>query len=95
MPNTQSNVQPTPVYFQQENIDRLMRMVMTLATEVAVLRERLDTHEQVAGAKKLFTTTDVESYEPDGDTAAAREAWRNRFIDRLTKLMAEEMQDAR
>ena len=95
MPNTQSNVQPTPIYFQQENIDRLMRMVMMLATEVAVLRERIDTHEQVAGAKKLFTAADVEAYEPNAETAAAREAWRNRFIDRLLKLMSEEMEEAR
>ncbi len=94
-PNTQSNVQQTPVYFEQENIDRLMRMVMTLATEVAVLRERIDTHEQVAGAKKLFSAADIEAFEPNAETAAARDAWRTRFIDRMLKLMSEEMEEAR
>jgi hypothetical protein len=85
----------TPYFFEQPHVDRLMRMVMTLAAEVAVLRERIDTHEQVAAGKNLFAPTDIEAYEASDEIAAAREAWRNRFIDRLLKLMSEDMEEGR
>jgi hypothetical protein len=52
-----------PHFFDDPNVDRLMTMVMNLAAEVSVLRERLDTHEQVAAEKKLFTPADIEAFE--------------------------------
>src|SRR3989442_1021706 len=85
----------TPHFYDQAHVDRLTRMIMALAAEVAVLRERLDTHEHVAGQKKLFSAEDVERYEPSDAVASAREAWRNSFIDRLLKIMSEELEPAR
>jgi hypothetical protein len=84
-----------PHFFDDANIDRLMTMVMNLAAEVSVLRERLDTHEQVAASKKLFTPTDIESFDPSDEVREARDAWRNRFLDRLLSVVQEEMEKAR
>ena len=84
-----------PHFFDDPNIDRLMTMVMNLAAEVSVLRERLDTHEQVAASKKLFTPADIETFEPSDQVRDAREAWRNRFLDRLLSVVQEEMEKAR
>ncbi len=84
-----------PHFFDDPNTDRLLTMVMNLAAEVAVLRERLDTHEQVASAKQLFSPDDIEAFEPNDDVMNAREAWRERFLDRLLKVMSEEMEKAR
>jgi hypothetical protein len=86
---------PYPHFYADPNIDRLMTMVMNLAAEVAVLRERLDTHEQVAAAKQLFTPADIEAYDPADDIRAARDAWRNRFLDRLLTVVQEDMEKAR
>jgi hypothetical protein len=84
-----------PHFFDDPNIDRLMTMVMNLAAEVSVLRDRLDTHEQVAAQKKLFTPADIEAYEASDAVAEAREAWRARFLDRLLTVVQEEMERAR
>jgi len=84
-----------PHFFDDPNVDRLMTMVMNLAAEVSVLRERLDTHEQVASSKKLFTPADIEDFDPSDDVREAREAWRNRFLDRLLSVVQEEMEKAR
>ena len=84
-----------PHFFDDPNTDRLMTMVMNLAAEVAVLRERLDTHEQVAASKKLFTPTDIEEFDPSDDVREARDAWRNRFLDRMLSVVQEEMEKAR
>ena len=84
-----------PHFFDDPNVDRLMTMVMNLAAEVAVLRERLDTHEQVAAGKKLFTPDDIEAFEPNTDVDAAREAWRTRFLDRLLKVVEAEYDKAK
>jgi hypothetical protein len=84
-----------PHFFEDPNVDRLMTMVMNLAAEVSVLRERLDTHEQVASAKKLFTPADIEAFEPGDQVREDRDAWRNRFLDRLMHSVEEEMEKAR
>ncbi len=85
----------TPYFFDDPQTDRLMRMVMTLAAEVAVLRERLDTHEQVAAAKSLFSPADIEAFEPNAEVSASREAWRGHMLDRLVTLMEEDMEKGR
>lgn len=74
-----------PHFFDDPNIDRLMTMVMNMAAEISVLRERLDTHEQVAAQKGAFTPADLEAYKPSDTVADAREAWRKKFIERLLK----------
>jgi hypothetical protein len=72
-----------PHFFDDANIDRLLTMMMDMAAEISVLRERLDTHERVAAAKGAYTPADIEAYEPSDDVRAARDAWRNKFLDRL------------
>jgi len=79
-----------PHFFDDANIDRLLTMVMNMAAEISVLRERLDTHEQVAAAKGAYTPADIEAYEPSDEVRAAREAWRTKFLDRLLKTMEQD-----
>jgi hypothetical protein len=74
-----------PHFFDDPNIDRLLSMIMDMALEFSVLRERLDTHERVAAAKGAYTPADIEAYEPTDEVRAARETWRNRFVDKLMK----------
>lgn len=79
-----------PHFFDDPNIDRLMTMVMHLAAEVSVLRERLDTHEQVAAEKGAFAPADIEAYRPTDEVADAREEWRKKFLGRLLKPVEQE-----
>jgi hypothetical protein len=79
-----------PVYFNQTDIDRVMAVVLALASEVASLRDRLDTHERVAGAHEK-----VEAYLPDPETLAVRDAWREAYIRRLFRVFTEDVEALR
>ncbi|MDX2223857.1 MAG: hypothetical protein SFV21_13985 [Rhodospirillaceae bacterium] len=72
-----------PHFFDDPNVDRLMTMIMVMAEEISVLRERLDTHEQVARARGAFGPDDIEAFKPDDAVSDARDAWRKKFLDRL------------
>lgn len=74
---------PKPALFANPDTDRLLAIVMALAGEVAVLRERLDTHEQLAAAGQPGTEANIEAYEADADTIAARDAWRAGYLQRV------------
>ena len=67
--------------------DRLLAMVMALAGEVSVLRERLDTIERRAAAKGVFSAADIDTYEPDEAALAARDRWRAGFLDRVLRIV--------
>ena len=76
-----------PHFFDDPNTDRLITMVMELASEVSVMRDRLDTHEHLAAQKGVYSEQDVEAFRPDEDEAKARADWRSRFLDRILKAL--------
>ena len=58
---------------------------MRLVTEMAVMRERLDTIEQLAAVKGFVTAEDIEDFEPSETVLAARQTWRREFLERLLR----------
>jgi len=81
-----------PVYFRTDDVDRVMSVVLALASEVAALRDRLDAHERAADAGKLPTTEIIESETPSPATIAARETWRDAYIRRLFRVFSEDVE---
>ena len=81
-----------PTFFDDPQIDKVVGIVMALAGEVSVLRERLDTIERIAAAKGLFTQDDIEAYRPDETVAAARDTWRAEYIERVLRVVHEEVE---
>ncbi|WOX05920.1 hypothetical protein [Microbulbifer pacificus] len=81
-----------PVFFKDADTDRLLSMLMALAGELAVARERIDTLERLLQARELLQRTDIENYEPD--TAAARERglWHQEFIARILRVIQQEIE---
>ncbi len=69
-----------PVYLQDPAVDKLLSMVVSLAAEVTVLRERLDTVERVLDASGELRHR-VDTYRPSDEVIVEREAWRARFLD--------------
>ncbi|GAB4385938.1 MAG: hypothetical protein Kow00121_51550 [Elainellaceae cyanobacterium] len=78
-----------PVYFDDPQIDQLLSIVMALAGEVSVLRERLDTVEQLVQAKGILSLAEIEAYQPDEHVAQQREQWRTDYIARLLRVLEE------
>ena len=79
-------------YPDEPGAQRLLSMVMALATEDAVLRERLDTVEQIAADKKLFSEADIEAYEPSIEQREQLEAWRQAYLDRILHVLSDEVE---
>jgi hypothetical protein len=80
-----------PTFFNDPQIDTVMGIVMALAGEVSVLRERLDSVERLVAAKGLFTQHDLEAYRPDDAVLAERERWRAEYIERVLRVVHQEL----
>lgn len=80
-----------PYFFDDPNIDKLLAMIMALAGEVSVIRERLDTHERLAQKKKWASHQAIEDYKPDDITEAFRAQWRADYIARILRIVQVEL----
>ncbi len=76
-------------YFNETDIDRVMAILLALVSEVASIRERLDTHERIAG--DALDPAKVEAYEPTPEVDEQREAWRDAYIRRLFRVITEDV----
>lgn len=72
-----------PAFSEDPQVDRLVAMVMALAGEVSVLRDRLDTLERLLADTGTLDADAVEAYEPDEAVLQAREQWREAYLDRI------------
>ena len=68
--------------------DQIVAVVLRLAMEVSVLRDRLSTHEQLLSDKGVLTRDDVEGFTPSAEDAAARIQARTLLIDGIIKDLA-------
>ncbi len=80
-----------PVYLDDPQSDKLLAIVMALAGEVSVLRDRLDTLERLAQAKGLVSIEEIEAYQPDDGVVQERERWRRDYIARVLRVVQEEI----
>ncbi|MEM9532608.1 MAG: hypothetical protein AAGA23_16950 [Pseudomonadota bacterium] len=72
-----------PQFFEDPGLDEAMSMILVLASELSVLRDRLDTYERLSADGKAPSQADVERYQPDEETLNAREAARQDLFERL------------
>lgn len=77
-------------FFSQDGVDQLVTMVLELATEIWVLRERLFTLEAVAGKAGLGLTEGIESFSATPSQAAQLERMRAAMLDQLFRTLQAE-----
>lgn len=81
-----------PHYFDDPAIDRTLSIVMALAGEVSVLRERLDTVERLLDAKGTINRADIEAYQPDRAAGAERGLVTKQFVARILRGVQQDME---
>lgn len=72
-----------PSFYNDPAMDEAMSMIMVLASELSVLRDRLDTYETVMEAKGAVCRSDIEAHAPDDETLNRREEERQALFKRL------------
>jgi hypothetical protein len=83
-----------PNFYDNKGVDQLMSMVMVLASELNVLRDRVDAQERVAKLTGIDLATGIETLELDENALQEREAWRQDFMDRLFYMARKEANEA-
>jgi len=83
-----------PEFYDTPGLDHAMSMIMVLASELTVLRDRLDSAERVAKAQGLDLAAGIEALQLDQDALEAREAWRQDFLSRLFYLTSKDSAEA-
>ena len=69
-----------------------MAMVLTLTQELSVLRDRLDTIEQLIEKNGLFTQEDIENFQPQQDSQNIRSERRSSLLDRVLLPIQKELE---
>ena len=81
-----------PDYFDDPATDRLMSIVLALAAEVSVLRQRHDTVERLLAANGTLSRADIESYAPDAAIARERGLDTQAYIARIMRGVTQAME---
>ena len=83
-----------PQFYDTPGLDQAMSMIMVLANEMAVLRDRLDSAERVAKASGLDLAAGIEALELDQAALEEREERRQDFMRRLFYLQLKDADEA-
>ena len=81
-----------PRYFDDPAQDRMLSILLAVAGEVSVLKERLDTVERLLDAKGAITRADIETYRPDADAAYERGVMIKEYIARIMRGVQQDME---
>jgi hypothetical protein len=82
-----------PQYFEDPAIDKVLAITLALAGETAVLHDRLDTIERLIESGQTVTRAAIDSYAPDETVRAERDAWRDRFLDVVLRIVHQEREE--
>ncbi len=80
-----------PQLHDDRAIEKLMAMVTALTGEVAMLRDRLDTHERLAEEGKPSRRQDVDAYIPDTGVMAERSTQHQRLLRKVFRVLKEDL----
>jgi hypothetical protein len=82
-----------PGYFADPATDKLLQMVITLAGELSVLRDRLDLVERLGERSGAYLRADIETLILSEAEVAEREANRADFIARVLRVINQDLEE--
>lgn len=82
-----------PVYLSDPTSEKILAMVMALAGEVSVMRDRMETMERLSEKSGGFSAEDIEQYVPSEEEKAAREKRRAEYLQRILRAVQEGIDD--
>ncbi|MBP7337550.1 hypothetical protein [Niveispirillum sp.] len=79
-----------PHFLESWEAERSMAIALSLAGELVVTRQRLDTLERLLAAKGIVSREEIESFKPTKDEAAERGLWNQEFLARVLRVVQQE-----
>lgn len=79
-----------PQFFELEETERLMGILMAVVEELAVTRERVDTLERILEANAVLDRSAIEDFHPDKDAARERGLMQQEYIARVLRILQQE-----
>jgi hypothetical protein len=83
-----------PVHLGDAQSERLLSMTLALAAEVATLSEELDTVRELLVRRSLAGEQEFSGFVPDETVARRRSARRRAMIDRMLRIVLEDLDGA-
>ena len=80
-----------PYFFNDKENEKVLNIAMAVATEVAVIRERIDTIERLLENRGLLNREDIDAFTPTEAQAQERQLWHARYAARILRIMQQEM----
>lgn len=74
------------VFFKDPAIDQVMTFFIELLTEVSVLRDRIDTLEQLLEKNRVIAADAIEDYHHDEASEKRRAAARKALLERVIRM---------
>lgn len=81
-----------PYFFDDPAVERVLNISMAIATEVAVVRERMDTIERLLEAKGILHQSEIEAFVPTDAQAEERQLWHARYAARIMRIVQQEVE---
>lgn len=82
-----------PGYFADPATDKLLQMVITLAGELSVVRDRLDLVERLATESGAFDRAKLETLQLSDSDKAERDASRAAFVARTLRVINQDLEE--
>ena len=83
-----------PRNFSDPAIEKVLGIALSLASELSVLRDRLDTIERLIDSKGLVSRSEIDGYEPSAPERSERSARRLDYLDRVLQSAHRELDES-
>jgi hypothetical protein len=84
-----------PDYFDDPAMERMLSILMAVAGELSVLRERLDTVERLLEEKGAIRRADIEAFAPDREASFERGAATREYVARILRGVHQDLEALR
>jgi hypothetical protein len=81
-----------PYFFESKETERVFNITMAVVTELAVMRERLDTIERLLQNKGVLLQSEIEAFVPNDEQAKERQLWHARYSARILRIIQQEIE---
>ncbi len=79
-----------PYFLEDPDAERVLSIAMAIAGELAVLRQRLDTIEELLESRGSLTRAEVEAFVPSPAHAQDRGRWQQEYLARILRILQQE-----